>query len=114
MSGRGPGRMRMPRQRVHLLRALALAVIVSGAGCTQQEPVLKLPALEVGNPTFASTLSAYAGTTVVSGNRVEILLNGDEIFPAKLRIIKAARKSINYAQYVWEEGRPSEESEGPA
>jgi cardiolipin synthase len=46
---------------------------------------------------------------VLSGNRVEVLLNGDEIFPAKLRIIKSARKTINYAQYVWEEGKPSEE-----
>jgi cardiolipin synthase A/B len=99
----------MPRHRLHLLRALALAVVVSGAGCAHHEPVLTLPSLEVGNPTFASTLSAYAGTTVVSGNRVEILLNGDEIFPAKLRIIKAAKKSINYAQYVWEEGKPSED-----
>jgi cardiolipin synthase len=99
----------MPRHRLHLLRALALAVIVSGAGCAHHEPVLTLPSLEVGNPTFASTLSAYAGTTVVSGNRVEILLNGDEIFPAKLRIIKGAKKSINYAQYVWEEGKPSED-----
>jgi cardiolipin synthase len=101
--------MGMPRHRLHLLRALALTIVVSGAGCAHQEPVLTLPSLEVGNPTFASTLSAYAGTTVVSGNRVEILLNGDEIFPAKLRIIKAARKSINYAQYVWEEGKPSED-----
>src|SRR6266481_102363 len=101
------GHRGMPRHHLHLLRALALAVVVSGAGCAHHEPVLTLPSLEVGNPTFASTLSAYAGTAVVSGNRVEILLNGDEIFPAKLRIIKAARKTINYAQYVFEEGDPS-------
>lgn len=99
----------MPRHRLHLLGVLVLAVVASGAGCAHHEPVLTLPSLEVGNPSFASTLSAYAGTTVVSGNRVEILLNGDEIFPAKLRIIKAAKKSINYAQYVWEEGKPSED-----
>ena len=87
-----------------------VAVLAStGAGCAYQEPVLKLPALEVGHPTFAATLSAYAGTTVVPGNRVDVLLNGDEIFPAKLRLIKAAKKSINYAQYVWEEGQPSED-----
>jgi cardiolipin synthase len=71
--------------------------------------VLQLPALDVGKPTFATTLAAYAGTGVVSGNRVEVLLNGDDIFQAKLRIIKSARKTINYAQYVWEEGKPSEE-----
>jgi cardiolipin synthase A/B len=101
--------MSMPRHCLHLFRAFAFAILVSGAGCAHHEPVLKLPTLKVGDPTFASTLSAYAGTTVVSGNRVEILLNGDEIFPAKLRIIKSARKSINYAQYVWEEGQASED-----
>lgn len=96
--------------RVHLVGLLAAALFLStGAGCAHQEPVLKLPALEVGHPTFAATLSAYAGTSVAGGNRIEILLNGDEIFPAKLRLIRAAKKSINYAQYVWEEGQPSED-----
>jgi len=88
---------------------MAAYLLASGAGCARQETVLQLPALDVGKPTFATTLAAYAGTGVVSGNRVEVLLNGDEIFPAKLRIIKSARKTINYAQYVWEEGKPSEE-----
>ena len=88
---------------------MAACLLASGAGCARQETVLHLPALDVGNPTFATTLAAYAGTGVVRGNRIEVLLNGDEIFPAKLRIIKSARKTINYAQYVWEEGQPSEE-----
>jgi cardiolipin synthase A/B len=106
----GAGHTRMPCRRFHLIGALAITVFLStGAGCAHHEPVLQLPALEVGHPTFAATLAAYAGSAVVFGNRIEILLNGDEIFPAKLRAIKAAKKSINYAQYVWEEGQPSED-----
>lgn len=97
-------------RRLRPAGALAIAILLSaGAGCAHHDPVLQLPALEVGHPTFAATLAAYAGSAVVPGNRVEILLNGDEIFPAKLRAIKAARKSINYAQYVWEKGQPSED-----
>ncbi|HTY79501.1 MAG TPA: phospholipase D-like domain-containing protein [Candidatus Bathyarchaeia archaeon] len=89
---------------------LVTTILVSMvAGCAQHEPILHLPILEVGHPTFATTLAAYAGTSIVAGNRVEILQNGDEIFPAKLRLIRAARKSITYAQYVWEDGRPSDE-----
>jgi cardiolipin synthase len=97
--------------RAHGVAAvLAAALLVtSGAGCARQEMVLHLPVLEVDHPSFAATLAAYAGTGVVPGNLIEILLNGDEIFPAKLRAIKGARRTINYAQYVWEEGRPSEE-----
>ena len=101
--------MTMSRRRARVVVALMAATLLAGgAGCSRQEKVLHLPALDVGNPTFATTLAAYAGTGVVRGNRIEVLLNGDEIFPAKLRIIKSARKTINYAQYVWEEGEPSE------
>jgi cardiolipin synthase A/B len=92
------------------LTGVTLAVFLStGAGCAHREPVLQLPALEVGHPTFSATLAAYTGAPLVSGNRVEVLLNGDEIFPAKLRLIKGAKRSINYAQYVWEDGQPSED-----
>src|SRR5229473_1163643 len=86
--------------------AAALALCAS-AGCATYDPVLQLPALQAADPAFASTLAAYSGSSVVSGNRVEILLNGDEIFPAKLRAIRSSRKNINYAQYVFDEGQPS-------
>jgi cardiolipin synthase A/B len=100
----------MSRRRARVVVALmAAALLAGGAGCSRQETVVHLPALDVGNPTFATTLAAYAGTGVVGGNRIEVLLNGDEIFPAKLHIIKSARKTINYAQYVWEEGKASED-----
>ncbi len=100
----------MSCRRLHLVGVLALAVfLATGAGCAHHAPVLQLPELEVGHPSFAATLAAYTGAKVVPGNRVELLLNGDEIFPAKLRLIKGARRSINYAQYVWEEGQPSED-----
>lgn len=98
----------MSGRRLDLIGVLAIAVSLStGAGCAHNDPVLQLPALEVGHPTFAATLAAYVGAAAVSGNHVDILLNGDEIFPAKLRAIKGARISINYAQYVWEEGQES-------
>jgi len=99
----------MRRQSLRLIAVATAVCLASGMGCARREPVLHLPALQVGEPGFASTLAAYAGTSVVSGNRVELLLNGDEIFPAKLKAIRGARKTINYAQYVWEEGKAAEE-----
>ena len=99
----------MRRQSLRLIALATVACLVSGMGCARREPVLHLPALQVGEPSFASTLAAYAGTSVVSGNRVQLLLNGDEIFPAKLKAIRGARRTINYAQYVWEEGKAAEE-----
>ena len=41
---------------------------------------------------------------MVAGNRAALLLNGDEIFPAKLAAIRAARTSITYAEYFWAAG----------
>ena len=87
---------------------LALLTIVA-AGCSDVVPLVELPALKAGDPTFAATLVGYAGNPVVSGNRVDILLNGDQIFPAKLAAVRGARKTINYAQYVYEEGKAAAE-----
>src|SRR5438128_11182882 len=86
--------------------ALLLTVIT---GCAGVPPHLELPTLDIKQPAFAATLGAYTGTTVVGGNRVEILLNGEEIFPAKLAAIRKAKKTINYAQYVFEDGRPAKD-----
>jgi cardiolipin synthase len=87
---------------------LALLLTVT-TGCAGVPPHLELPTLDIKQPAFAATLGAYTGTTVVGGNRVEILLNGEEIFPAKLAAIRKARRTINYAQYVFEDGEPAKE-----
>jgi len=94
-----------PRFRTAVVTVAVLVPIL--AGCAQHQPVLQVPNLQVGHATFASTVAAYTGSAVVGGNRVEILLNGDQIFPAKLRAIRSARKTINYAQYVFEDGQPA-------
>lgn len=95
------------------LRALAgglltaVAALWLGSACNHVQPHLQLPALAMGEPAFQATLVAYTGAAVVPGNRVDILLNGEEIFPAKLTAIREARRTITYAQYVFEEGEPA-------
>ncbi len=98
--------MRTPCGFVRMATALLLTVTT---GCAGVPPHLELPTLDIKQPAFAATLGAYTGTTVVGGNRIEILLNGAEIFPAKLALIRAARRTINYAQYVFEDGQPAED-----
>jgi cardiolipin synthase A/B len=85
---------------------LALFLVTA---CARVPPVFELPTLDVKQPTFAATLGGYTGTSVVSGNRVAILLNGEEIFPAKLTAIRNAKRTINYAQYVFEDGAPAKD-----
>jgi len=94
-------------RRAAVAAGALLALTLAGGGCSHVQPHLELPALQMGEPAFRSTLVAYTGNAVVPGNRVEVLLNGDQIFPAKIAAIRAARKSITYAQYVFEEGAPA-------
>ena len=85
---------------------LLAAFLLTGA-CGHVQPHLEIPDLRIAEPSFRATLVGYAGGSVVGGNRVAVLLNGDQIFPAKLDLIRSARKSITYAQYVFEEGAPA-------
>ena len=94
--------------RMRALRVPALAgLLIVVAGCAHVPAHLELPALDMRDPSFIATVSAYAGTPAVPGNRLEVLLNGDQIFPAKIHAIAAAKKTINFAQYVFEEGQPA-------
>jgi cardiolipin synthase A/B len=99
---------KFPRARTWLA-SIALTLLVIAVGCSRVTPHLELPHLETRQPAFAATLGGYSGTPVVPGNRVDILLNGQEIFPTKLAMIRSARRTINYAQYVFESGKPAEE-----
>jgi cardiolipin synthase len=49
-------------------------------------------------------MEAHTASPIVGGNTVRLLLNGDEIIPAKLAAIRAARTSINYAEYFYAAG----------
>ena len=97
------------RTRCGFARIATALLLTITTGCTGIPPHLELPTLDIKQPAFAATLGAYTGTTVVGGNRIEILLNGAEIFPAKLALIRGARRTINYAQYVFEDGEPAED-----
>jgi len=89
--------------------AVALVVVLIVALGPEPPVHETLPALTLGDPAFIATLEAHLATPVVGGNRVTLLLNGDEIFPAKLAAVRAARTSINYAEYFWGEGAAGQE-----
>ncbi len=83
----------------------AAVVMLAAAACARVSPHVALPSLALGEPSFFPTLEAYARAPIVGGNRVGILLNGEDIFPAQLTAIRAARRSITLAQYSYEEAR---------
>jgi cardiolipin synthase A/B len=68
------------------------------------QPHLALPDVSLGEPSFFPTLEAHAGAPIVGGNAVEILLNGEQIFPSLMEAVRSARRTITYAQYFYEDG----------
>jgi cardiolipin synthase len=84
-----------------LVAVLCLSVV---AGCAHVQPHLALPPLILGEPSFFPTLEAYAGAPIVGGNAVELLFNGEQIFPSLVASIQSAQRTITYAQYYYEDG----------
>ena len=56
--------------------------------------------LDVGEEEFMFAAETLTGAPVSSGDEVELLINGDEIFPAILETIGAAEHTINLVTYV--------------
>ncbi len=55
----------------------------------------------VHSPEFFRSALALSNPVPLEGNKIEPLLNGDEYFPAMLAAIRAAKKSINFAAYIF-------------
>ena len=90
----------MRRSRLLAWVMLATALVA----CARVHPHVALPTLTLGEPSFFPTLEAFASAPIVGGNTVDLLLNGEQTFPAQLAAIRSAKKTITYAQYYYEDG----------
>jgi cardiolipin synthase len=88
--------------------AVLSGVIVSRAN-RPPRPQYGVPRMSATSPAFERAVEAYTASPIVPGNRIELLFNGDEIFPALVAAIRSARVTVNYAQYFVEDGPPAED-----
>jgi cardiolipin synthase len=65
-----------------------------------------------GTADFARLVEALTIAPLRQGNRVTVLRNGDEIFPAMLEAIRSAEHTINFATYVYWTGSIAPEFAG--
>jgi cardiolipin synthase len=70
---------------------------------------LRGAALDVGTDEFLRAAEAITSTPIAVGNRAEILINGDEIFPAFIETIASAKKSVNLLTYIYWHGEIARE-----
>ena len=50
---------------------------------------------------FRRSLGVLLGPPILEGNKVDVLLNGDQIFPAMLEAIRSAKKTITFETYIY-------------
>ncbi len=100
-------------QRRLVLAAAALWSAFAGSGCfvisaivgNEKREVYEFDRdLRVTSPDFRRSAEAL-GNPMVGGNSVELLENGDEIVPAMIRDIEAAKKSVNLETYIFQPDR---------
>jgi cardiolipin synthase len=60
--------------------------------------------LDVRAPEFRHAAEALTGAPITEGNEVELLINGERIFPALLETIASARRTLNLETYVYWRG----------
>jgi cardiolipin synthase A/B len=63
----------------------------------------------VDDPQFIRTMGVLLGPALVEGNRVDTLLNGEQIFPAMLAAIRAAQQTITFETYIYWSGEVGQE-----
>ena len=84
-----------------LVAAFVYITIASNAEANHQDRVLSVPPIGPEFDAFLRALHGAAGNCVVEGNEVEVLQNGDEIFPAMLGAVRASQSTIHFSTYVY-------------
>lgn len=103
-----PHRNGRPMLATILLTALlTLAVVIVVANVTGPEKKVQQLVqhrFDVTDPQFRREMGVMLGPPVLTGNRVRHLRNGEEIFPAMIAAIAAARRSIAFETYIYWSG----------
>jgi cardiolipin synthase len=84
---------------------LVIALIVVNAGSGEKKIQQRIEHLYgVEDPEFLHVIGVLLGPPVVSGNRYQVLVNGDRIFPSMLEAIRGAKQTIDFETYIYWSG----------
>lgn len=65
----------------------------------------KIPRLySASDPQFMRAMGNLLGPGIMGGNKVQELINGDQIFPSMLDAIKSAKRTITFETYIYWSG----------
>ncbi len=102
--------LRHHRRRIRIgvtVLGLTLAAVIAALNLVPDRRELRGPVTPVMTPAapdFQRSLAGLFGSNLSAGNSIDILQNGDEIFPAMLDAIAQAETSINFETYIYWSG----------
>lgn len=94
-----------------LALVLALGAVTVGlTGCTREKPRrFQLQNLAPVEPAaFEAAVYQTTGATLVAGNEVELIHDG-EVFTRMAAEIRKARRSVNLVSFIWRQGKASDQ-----
>lgn len=102
--------MRCGRSRRSLGLAV-LALLFALCGCAGRAHVRhEVPRLYAADEqTFNRTMGSLLGRGIEGGNRVQALINGEQIFPAMIEAIRHAQHTITFETYIYWSGQTGRE-----
>ncbi|BDS05102.1 cardiolipin synthase B [Oceaniferula spumae] len=90
-----------------LLSALVFSACSPGARIARTQPIDRSAA--IGSTAFEKAATQAVKSPWVDGNQITSLVNGDEFYPAMLKAIRSAKKSITFETYAFINGKTSHE-----
>ena len=82
-----------------------LAIVALNFSAGEKRPDQQLPRLyNAKDAQFKRVMGSLLGPGITGGNKVEELINGDQIFPAMLDAINGAKETINFETYIYWSG----------
>jgi cardiolipin synthase len=79
------------------------------SGCTKVPPPTTAPHISIMDPVFQQSLEASTGAPIIGDNKVEILLNGEETFPALVQALRSAQETVTFEAYIFRKSTVAEQ-----
>jgi cardiolipin synthase A/B len=93
--------------KIALVGAIVTATVLAIA--QDQETVELRSAITAEEPAAPEYLATLVAADLVDGNTYDVLVNGDQVFPAMLQAIEGAKERISFETYIYDEGRVADQ-----
>ena len=99
-----------PVRRAFFILFIAALVVAFLLVLAQDQVTLKLrSAVGAAEPRHQNYIAGLLGAQLTRGNRYVVLTNGDQLFPAMLNAIRAAKRRISFETYIYKPGKMADE-----